>query len=125
MLLAGPGVWNQLLDTVIDDPDFEWLMIDASYIRVHPNGTGTHGSNQVCQNRDVLPGNLPNPSTRHLDQAILTTRPWEFLEIPGDKDLVTVVAFGYPADWVAAGAKVRDILSETAHNERVGQTYEG
>ena len=60
-----------------------------------------------------------------LNQAILTTRSWEFLEIPGDKDLVTVVAFGYPADWVAAGAKVRDILSETAHNERVGQTYEG
>ena len=43
------GVWNQLLDTVIDDPDFEWLMIDASYIRVHPNGTGTRGSNQVCR----------------------------------------------------------------------------
>ena len=41
------GVWEQLLDTVIDDPDFEWLMIDASYIKVHPHGTGARGGNQA------------------------------------------------------------------------------
>ena len=32
------GVWPQLLELVIDDPDFEWLMIDASYIKVDPHG---------------------------------------------------------------------------------------
>ncbi len=39
------GVWDQLLDTVIVDPDFEWLMIDASYIKVHLHGTGSPGGN--------------------------------------------------------------------------------
>ena len=33
-------VWERLLDSVIDDPDFEWLMIEASYIKVHPHGAG-------------------------------------------------------------------------------------
>ena len=41
------GVWAQLLETVIDDPDFEWLMIDASYIKVHPHGVGARGGNQA------------------------------------------------------------------------------
>ena len=26
------GAWERLLDAFIDDPDLEWLMIDASYI---------------------------------------------------------------------------------------------
>ncbi len=34
------GVWEKLLDEVIDDPDFEWLMIDASHIKVHPHAAG-------------------------------------------------------------------------------------
>ena len=41
------GVWDQLLDTVVDDPDFEWLMTDASYIKVHHHGTGARGGNQA------------------------------------------------------------------------------
>ena len=44
--LAGPstrlrrGVWAALLEAVMDDPDFEWLMIDASYIKAHPHSAG-------------------------------------------------------------------------------------
>ena len=41
-----PGVWEGLLESVMDDPDFEWLMIDASYIKVHPHGAGARGGNQ-------------------------------------------------------------------------------
>ena len=41
------GVWEQLLDTVIDDLDFEWLMIDASYIKAHPRSAGPGGGNQA------------------------------------------------------------------------------
>ena len=45
--LAGPRrLGQQLLDRVIDDPDFEWLMIDATHIKVHPHGTGARGGNQ-------------------------------------------------------------------------------
>ena len=40
------GVWEQLLEIFIDDPDFEWLMIDASHVKVHQHGTGAKGGNQ-------------------------------------------------------------------------------
>ena len=29
-----------MLEAVMDDPDFEWLMIDASYIKAHPHSAG-------------------------------------------------------------------------------------
>ena len=32
------GVWERLLEALIDEPDFEWLMIDASYVKVHAHG---------------------------------------------------------------------------------------
>ena len=41
------GVWEKLLEEVIDDPDFEWLMIDASYIKAHPHAAGARGGNQA------------------------------------------------------------------------------
>ena len=40
------GVWEKLFNMFVQDPDFEWLMIDASYIKVHPDGTGGRGGNQ-------------------------------------------------------------------------------
>ncbi|MGB3557842.1 MAG: IS5 family transposase [Geitlerinemataceae cyanobacterium] len=40
------GVWEKLLEILIDEPDYEWLMIDASHIKVHPHGTGATGGNQ-------------------------------------------------------------------------------
>ena len=41
------GVWEKLFDLFIQDPDFEWLMIDASYIKVHPHAAGAEGGNQA------------------------------------------------------------------------------
>ena len=41
--VCGPG----LLEEVMDDPDFEWLMIDASYIKAHPHSAGARGGNQA------------------------------------------------------------------------------
>lgn len=32
--LRDSGVWERVLETLIDEPDFEWLMIDVSHI--HP-----------------------------------------------------------------------------------------
>ena len=32
-----------LLEAVIDDPDFAWLMIDASHIKAHPHAAGRSG----------------------------------------------------------------------------------
>ena len=41
------NVWAELQEALVDDPDFEWLMIDASYIKVHQHGTGARGGNQA------------------------------------------------------------------------------
>ena len=40
------GVWENLLKLLVNEPDFEWLMIDASFIKVHHDGTGAVGGNQ-------------------------------------------------------------------------------
>ena len=41
------GVWAELLAAVIDEPDLEWLMIDASHIKVHQHGAGAVGGSQA------------------------------------------------------------------------------
>lgn len=40
------GIWEKLLDLLIDKPDYEWLMIDASHCKVHPHAAGAKGGNQ-------------------------------------------------------------------------------
>ena len=40
------GHWEKLLETLVNEPDFEWLMIDASHIKVHPHAAGARGGNQ-------------------------------------------------------------------------------
>jgi transposase len=40
------GMWEKILEKVIDEPDYEWLMIDASHIKVHPHAAGAVGGNQ-------------------------------------------------------------------------------
>ena len=40
------GVWERLLEIMIDEPDYEWLMIDASHAKVHPHAAGAKGGNQ-------------------------------------------------------------------------------
>lgn len=39
-------IWESLLEQTVDSPDFEWLMIDASHIKVHPHAAGARGGNQ-------------------------------------------------------------------------------
>ncbi len=40
------GIWERLLEIMMDEPDFEWLMIDATHIKVHPHAAGAKGGNQ-------------------------------------------------------------------------------
>ena len=40
------GIWEKLLVILVDEPDFEWLMIDASHCKVHPHAAGARGGNQ-------------------------------------------------------------------------------
>ena len=40
------GVWERLLEVLIDDLDYEWLVIDASHCKVQPSAAGAKGGNQ-------------------------------------------------------------------------------
>ena len=40
------GMWERLLELLIDNEDYVWLMIDASHIKVHPDASGAVGGNQ-------------------------------------------------------------------------------
>ena len=40
------GTWEKLLETLVEDPDFEWLIIDASHCKAHPHAAGAIGGNQ-------------------------------------------------------------------------------
>ena len=40
------GIWERILEVLIQDPDYEWLMIDASHVKVHPHAAGARGGNQ-------------------------------------------------------------------------------
>lgn len=40
------GEWEALLEKLVREPDFEWLMIDATPIKVHVHAAGARGGNQ-------------------------------------------------------------------------------
>ena len=40
------GVWERLLEVCIDEPDMEWLMVDASYVKAHQHAAGARGGNE-------------------------------------------------------------------------------
>jgi transposase len=39
-------VWAKLLETFSGKPELEWLLIDASHVKVHPHAAGAVGGNQ-------------------------------------------------------------------------------
>jgi len=39
-------IWEAILEKLVDEPDFEWLMIDATHIKVHPHAAGAKGGNE-------------------------------------------------------------------------------
>lgn len=40
------GIWEALLEQLVIEPDYEWLMIDASHVKIHPHAAGAKGGNQ-------------------------------------------------------------------------------
>jgi transposase len=40
------GAWEKLLELLIDDVDYEWLMIDSTHVKVHQHAAGAIGGNQ-------------------------------------------------------------------------------
>ena len=40
------GIREKLLEILVDEPDFEWPMIDANHCKAHPHAAGAKGGNQ-------------------------------------------------------------------------------
>ena len=41
------GSWERILKALVNGTDYEWLMIDASHVKVHPDAAGAQGGNQA------------------------------------------------------------------------------
>jgi transposase len=50
---AQKGTWERIFKRLSDDPDFEYVLIDATHIRVHQHATGAKGGlkNRPLANR--------------------------------------------------------------------------
>ena len=44
---AQKGVWERVFKAVCDDPDFEYVLIDGTLVRVHQHGTGAKGGLKI------------------------------------------------------------------------------
>ena len=51
---AQRGVWERIFKHLSADPDFEYVLIDATLVRVHQHGTGAKGGQQQKKNRRYL-----------------------------------------------------------------------
>ncbi len=43
------GVWDRLFTAMADDPDFEYIMIDATIVRAHQHAAGKKGGLKLVQ----------------------------------------------------------------------------
>ena len=41
------GAWEKLLAIMIDEPDMEWLMANATHVKAHPHAAGARGGNEA------------------------------------------------------------------------------
>ena len=41
---AMKGVWESVFNALVEDPDFEYLMIDATIVRAHQHASGAKGA---------------------------------------------------------------------------------
>jgi transposase len=41
------GTWETVLGALMDNPDFKWLMIDATHVRAHQHSAGANGGNEA------------------------------------------------------------------------------
>ena len=35
------GLWEKLLEILIDEPDYKWIIFDTTHCKVHPHAAGT------------------------------------------------------------------------------------
>jgi transposase len=50
---ATKGIYESLFKTLSDDPDFEYVMVDGTIVRVHQHGTGAKGGLKIRRSGDL------------------------------------------------------------------------
>ena len=53
---AQNGVFESLFNALSDDPDFEYVMIDGTIVRVHQHGAGARGGLKIRPSADRAAG---------------------------------------------------------------------
>lgn len=43
------GVWENLFNTLADDPDFEYVIVDSTIVRAHQHATGKKGGLKIVR----------------------------------------------------------------------------
>ena len=51
LLWRDAGCWEKILEKLVDEPEFEWLMTDTSHIKVYPRAIGAEGEDQEREGR--------------------------------------------------------------------------
>ena len=54
------GIWEKLLEIVMIEPDYEWIMIDATHMKVHPHAAGAVGGYGAAQRLYIKRGYIPD-----------------------------------------------------------------
>ena len=62
--------WEFILAELIEEPDYEWLMIDASHCKVHPHAAGAAGGNQSMSR--TKGGSIPRFTLRWMRMVCLS-----------------------------------------------------
>ena len=60
---AKQGVWDEVLQELIKDADFEAIMIDGSFVKLHQHGSGAKGGTSASKSGEAKEA-LPPRSTR-------------------------------------------------------------
>ena len=48
------GIWENMFAVLADDPDFEYLIIDATIVRAHQHASGAKGGLKIRQSADPV-----------------------------------------------------------------------
>ena len=84
---AKESIWEKVLETLLDEPDYEGLMIDASHIKVHPHADGAKGGNQDMERtkggltpRYIWPWMRMGTKSEYLLQQVPQRQAWRRLD---------------------------------------------
>jgi putative transposase len=64
------GVWERLFAAMADDPDFEYVIVDATIVRAHQHSAGAKGRLRLRPSAARAAGSRPSCTSRSMRSAI-------------------------------------------------------